>query len=172
MPFMTFSENSVEWLVGLIVLAVVVAMGAARLSASKKRQFRKSDFSGPQSVRFTCAKCSNQFNHTRRTIAAWEKGSRRIFCNGCHKKWIDSRPVRDGNLKSEDSSSPWYLDATPTRVEPREAHPVEPRFEPRRRHESSYRSGGSGRSGCLGVVAASIVPVACLFAVVRAVLSG
>ena len=169
---MTFFEYSLEWLIGLIVLVGVVALAAARLSGSKKRQYQKSDFSGPQSVRFTCAKCSKEFNHTRRTIAAWEKGSRRIFCNGCHKKWIDSRPARDGSFKSDDSSGPWYLDATPTRVEPREARSVEPRFEPRRRHERSYRSGGSGRSGCLGVVAASIVPAALFFALVRAVLSG
>lgn len=169
---MTFSENPLVWLVGLIVLAVVVALRAARLFGSKKRRFQKSEFAGPQSVRFTCAKCSNQFNHTRRTIAAWEKGSRRIFCNGCHKKWIDSRPAQVEKSKSDDSSGPWYLDAPPTRAEPREARRVEPPLEPRRRHEGSDRSGGSGRGGCLGVVVVWIVPAAVMYVAARAVLSG
>lgn len=47
---------------------------------------------GPANIRYACAKCAGQFTHTTRTISAWEKGSRRFFCNTCHKGWRSENP--------------------------------------------------------------------------------
>ena len=41
---------------------------------------------------FTCARCSTTTPHTDRTIAAWRKGTKRLFCDACHQKWLSTQP--------------------------------------------------------------------------------
>jgi hypothetical protein len=68
--------------------------------------------------------------HSNRTINAWENGTRRIFCDECHKVWRQSRPSN-----STGHSVPRGNSANVNR-----------------HGNAAYRSiQGAGRSGCLGV---------------------
>lgn len=42
----------------------------------------------PTKLRYTCAGCSGQFTHSRRTLAAREKGAKSFYCNACHTRSI------------------------------------------------------------------------------------
>ena len=41
---------------------------------------------------FTCARCSTTTPHTDRTIEAWRKGTKRLFCDTCHQRWLSAQP--------------------------------------------------------------------------------
>ena len=49
--------------------------------------------SGPATSRFICARCARQFPHSKRTLNAWDKGSRRFFCALCHAAWAEESPA-------------------------------------------------------------------------------
>ncbi|MET0336079.1 MAG: hypothetical protein ABW190_17580 [Rhizobacter sp.] len=42
----------------------------------------------PANLRYTCAGCASQFTHSRRTLAAREKGAKSFYCNACHTRSI------------------------------------------------------------------------------------
>lgn len=42
----------------------------------------------PANLRYTCAGCSGQFTHSRRTLSARDKGAKSFFCNACHTRSI------------------------------------------------------------------------------------
>ena len=152
-------EMPIEWLLGPLLIVVSVVLVLSRSLGRTKIDFKKSEYSGPQDVRFTCAKCSKQFNHSRRTIVAWEKGSRRIFCNGCHKKWIDARPDSATTSSAEGKSEGWSLDA-----QSKHGQQLKDRI-PVMEHQYRERNRGRHkRSGCLGVIAILIVPVIAVLA--------
>lgn len=78
--------------VGVVVfLAGLVYL---RLRARRTRSVGLRIANGPANLRFTCAGCSGQFTHSRRTIAAWNKGTRKFVCNACHTKWHGVLPNR------------------------------------------------------------------------------
>ena len=139
-------------LAAAVAALVAVAVGFAiwRRSSGRSSAAKTPSFRGPTSMHFTCAGCSGQFPHTKRTVAAWEKGSRRVFCDACHKSWRNARPpkVRSSSPAENAVHRPAAGTFTPTR--PAAAH----------------SSNNTGRSGCLGVVLLLLLVPVVLFAVV------
>ena len=46
----------------------------------------------PQNKSFQCARCKVSAPHTERTIEAWRKGIKKLYCSACHKQWLQSQP--------------------------------------------------------------------------------
>jgi hypothetical protein len=132
MPVTTAFAASVVGIVAILV-AILVWFRRSRGSPSTKG----SIFRGPSSMHFTCAGCAGQFAHTKRTVAAWERGTRRVFCDACHRKWRNAQPLQ---------SLPSPTASTATRRE--YAKP------PDASRTSAPAASGGTRSpaGCLGVV--------------------
>jgi LSD1 subclass zinc finger protein len=79
-----------------LVAAVAFAAGLWYLWA-RRRQTRTRGGSrrarGPSNLRFTCANCTKQFTHSRRTLLTYEQGARQFFCSACHTRWRGSQSV-------------------------------------------------------------------------------
>jgi hypothetical protein len=77
-----------EFLFAAAIAAVAFLCGIFYLRARSRRtrSVGRRVSRGPANLRFTCAGCSNQFTHSRRTQAAWENGTRKFFCHACHTK--------------------------------------------------------------------------------------
>ena len=79
-----------------VVAAVAFAAGLWFVRA-RRRQTRTRGGSGrargPANLRFTCANCTKQFTHSRRTLLAYEQGARQFFCSACHTRWRGSQSV-------------------------------------------------------------------------------
>lgn len=48
----------------------------------------------PPTRTFRCAKCSASEAYSPRTIEAWRKGIKRLYCQSCHRAWLNSQPKR------------------------------------------------------------------------------
>ncbi len=46
----------------------------------------------PKQEHYSCTKCKAVERFNSRTIAAWNRGITRLFCNKCHKDWIKDKP--------------------------------------------------------------------------------
>jgi hypothetical protein len=79
-----------ELAVGVIVAGVVVA-GLVALLWPKRR---------PPSPTFTCGRCRKTTRHNHRTEEAWRNGSAKLFCNECHRLWLQSRPQPPREMRS------------------------------------------------------------------------
>lgn len=142
-------------------LVVVVLLLFLRTSAARNRSSQRPVSRGPANLRFVCAGCEGQFNHTRRTLGAWEKGTRRFYCNACHAKWRGSHPVQPVQSNTTQSAG---VGVGSSRRE--ERAPAGGSFFSSRRDLQSARS-GSG-SGCLGAAIILVaLPVALAFVVVQ-----
>jgi hypothetical protein len=73
---------------------VLLLIGVALSRKEQPPQVNRPRPRGPANIRYVCTKCAGEFTHTNRTISAWEKGSRRFFCNACHKEWRSENPVQ------------------------------------------------------------------------------
>ncbi len=138
-------QVSAEFAAGIAALvALAIGFVVWRRYAGRSPRARASSFRGPTSMYFTCAGCSRQFPHTKRTVAAWEKGSRRVFCNSCHKKWRNAQPP-----KGQSSDPVWGA------VQRNEEVPLA-----LPRSTRTHAPATSGRGGCLSVaVLLLLVPV-------------
>ena len=144
---------------GAVVVTIVVVSFFLRAKTQKTAIAPRQMSRGPANLRFSCAGCSAQFNHTKRTIAAWEKGTRRFFCNACHTKWRDSRPSQPAQQNKDAPSD------TQASTAGRAATSTRAGSAPSRHFSSQPKGAGSG-SGCLGAMALLIaVPVALVFVV-------
>ncbi len=114
----------------IAIVAILLGLAAWRRKAGSSSTTKTVAFRGPTKMYFTCGGCSGQFAHTKRTVGAWEKGSRRVFCDACHKKWRNAQPPQtssarpdapapfrasDGRGKSEGMSAPAYSSAAKAR---------------------------------------------------------
>jgi hypothetical protein len=79
-------------LAAVLAVVIVVLLFRPRSKRSRGSGSERVPSRGPATLNFFCARCSVQTLHTRRTISAWEKGSRRFFCNNCHKNWREAQP--------------------------------------------------------------------------------
>ena len=96
--------GTVELVAGAIaIVAILLGLVAWRRRTGSSSTTKTTAFRGPTNMYFTCAGCSGQFAHTKRTVGAWEKGSRRVFCDACHKKWRNARPPQ---TPSSDAAAP------------------------------------------------------------------
>jgi hypothetical protein len=146
-------------LAAALVVAVVLLFLRAR--AARNRGSQRPVSRGPANLRFVCAGCEGQFNHTRRTLGAWEKGTRRFYCNACHTKWRGSHPAQLAQSNSTQSAG---AGAGGSRRE--ERAPDGGSFSASRRDLQPARSGSGG--GCLGAAILLVaVPVALAFVVAQ-----
>ena len=150
-----------ELLIGLgAAFAIVVVLLLFRARAARGNNVQRPVFRGPPNMRFTCVGCSEQFTHTKRTIGAWEKGTRRFYCNACHTKWRGSHPLQSIQENSAVNSGVRHAN--------RGGKPISSADTVSTAH-TSFRSvrGGSG-SGCLGVMVLLIaVPIVVTFVVAQ-----
>ena len=125
----------------------VLLLVAWRFRSGRRGGAERPVARGPSNMLFVCARCSGQFTHTKRTVAAWEKGSRKVFCDACHRKWRNAQP----QLQPQHSNQPASPNAAREYTAPREAS---------RTSFPSYRPRFESRSGCLGIIVfVMVVPV-------------
>lgn len=142
-------------------LVVVVLLLFLRARAVRNRSSQRSVSRGPANLRFICAGCEGQFNHTRRTLGAWEKGTRRFYCNACHTKWRGSHPAQPTQSTTTQSAG-----AGAGSLRREERAPAGGSFSASRRDIRPAHSGSGG--GCLGTAILLVaVPVALAFVVVQ-----
>src|SRR5882672_3232028 len=144
-------------LVGFVVLIVFVAISVLR-SRNAHKDYSSSRSRGPDNLHFVCAGCGGQFTHTKRTVAAWEKGTRRFFCNSCHRSWRQAQPANPAqpahSVRAEPAARPAIASAQtvlPSRGVSNTVHPE--------------RVGR--RSGCLTVLVVLVVLPITIYVVAR-----
>jgi|GEM_PF-628959 len=81
-------------IVGLAIAALVAVLFFRLARRAKQTKVPRLIARGPVNVIYICAICSVQVTHTRRTLAAWDKGSRKFFCDTCHEKWREAQTAR------------------------------------------------------------------------------
>ena len=131
--------------IAVVVVALLVHLfrGRAKSQGAKAHALSR----GPANLHFACAGCSAQTTHTKRTVAAWEKGNHRYFCDSCHKKWRESLPKQRQQEYPAAVQAPEKLPAAH-----REAASVQvPASIPRQRGLAP------ARSGCLSVFLALVI---------------
>lgn len=134
-------------IVGGIVLILLI--WAFWLKSKSLRENTTLSSKGPGNMRFVCVRCAGEFNHTKRTVAAWEKGNHRAFCDACHKKWRDSQPPKSPALQPGLSTPQPLANPSSSRTVAKQ-HGSD-------RHAASAQQ---ERSGCLGMIAILVfVPV-------------
>lgn len=149
---MQFSDNTLLMIGGASV-ALILLIAIARAKSKQTRKTTRPASRGPASMQFICAGCSQQFTHTKRTVAAWEKGTRRFFCNACHQKWRGSRPPQEAQTSGSVGSPGHVPQSAP--VSPASAS-VAARAFTKQSVQARYSTHES-RSGCLGVAVLFVV---------------
>lgn len=91
---MRFEPELLAGLIGAVMF--VLGLLFLRARANRTRNVGRPVPHGPANLRFKCAGCSQQFTHSRRTLAEWRKGGRQFHCNACHTKLQGGkrRPLR------------------------------------------------------------------------------
>jgi hypothetical protein len=149
---MPFSDNMLL-IIGGALVAIIFLIALVRSHSKQTHKTTRPTSRGPASMQFVCAGCSQEFTHTKRTVAAWEKGTRRFFCNACHQKWRGSRPPQEPLVNGPVSSSSQA-------PQPAQVSPVNASTAARAFAKSSAQtrySRAESRSGCLGVTVLFIV---------------
>jgi len=138
--------------VAAIAVGAVVVIGLVlkRLRSTRTRNVGRPVADGPANLRFTCAGCSQQFTHSRRTLAAWRRGTRQFFCNACHTKWRGAQPRHQLPERKAQTTKP------------RNGPSVTP--DPR----SVRRRQDKAASGCLGILLIGVaLPAALILAAIH-----
>jgi hypothetical protein len=154
---------------GIVVVALLLFIVIAKMRGRHSPRSRRA--ATPTDVRFKCARCSELFPHTKRTVAAWTKGSRQLFCDDCHRKWRSAQPRR---AKPERETTTVGWDTSPNTAS-RQSDPPPSRWsDPSSRQPvplpaSSRYASTEPRQGCLGVsMLFLIVPMALVLVVTLA----
>ena len=85
---------SPDLIVGVAIVAFV-ALGVVAKRLPKRK---------PPSSAFQCSRCGAAARHNDRTSEAWRSGKTRFFCQACHAKWLESRPLQDRAAHSDRTS--------------------------------------------------------------------
>ena len=48
----------------------------------------------PPTKSFRCARCSTVEEYGPRTLEAWRKGIKKLYCQNCHRTWLNQQPNR------------------------------------------------------------------------------
>lgn len=154
-------QFSAEALLAAAIAAVAFLAGLWVLhrQAKRTRSVGLRPLSGPANLRFTCAGCSGQFTHSRRTISTWSKGTRRFYCNACHTKWQGSHQAQSSADKSRFVTHLRQGKTPPSQSSPKVEAPS------RANSASGQPSKGAG---CLGITVLLLaLPAAMLVAVLQ-----
>jgi len=66
-----------------IIAAVVIGIFVLKFIFGGKK---------PKNKTFTCARCKTVEKYSPRTIEAWRRGFNKIYCQQCHKLWLQNNP--------------------------------------------------------------------------------
>ena len=66
-----------------VIVAVVLCIFVIRFLFRPK---------GPPTVSFKCARCGTVARHTKRTVEAWRRKANRLYCDACHRRWLETQP--------------------------------------------------------------------------------
>jgi hypothetical protein len=58
----------------------------------------------PPNKTFECARCKVLATHSERTIEAWRKGIKKLYCANYHKQWLQSQPRQQHQVHTGNSS--------------------------------------------------------------------
>lgn len=58
----------------------------------------------PPQKSFKCGRCGIDAPHNNRTAEAWRNDKKKFFCQACHAKWLQSRPLQEREQFSSHSS--------------------------------------------------------------------
>ncbi len=70
---------------------VIAAIAAAVVVVAVIRWFISSPKLPPQRI-FKCSRCSRVSPHSDRTVEAWRRGTKSLFCDSCHRLWLSAQP--------------------------------------------------------------------------------
>jgi len=70
-----------------VIVAVVLCIFVIRFLFRPK---------GPPTASFKCARCGIVARHTERTVEAWRRKANRLYCDACHRKWLETQPRQTG----------------------------------------------------------------------------
>lgn len=131
-------------LIAAVVAAAVFVAGIFffRARTKRTRNVGRPVSGGPANLRYTCAGCSQQFTHSRRTLGAWDRGTRQFYCNACHTKWRGSHTAK----VSQGDSSKSGGKVADGRRSPSRSTAGTPR------HSASQSNRPRPGSGCLGMM--------------------
>ena len=138
------------------IVAAIIALLAVMIRRSQKKQtvsHRTTTPRGPSDLRYICKRCAVQSTHTKRTIGAYEKGTRSFFCNSCHSKWRESNPPKSTTPPT--NSKPLSPSHNLGVGRPTQNSPVRRSFNENISHSSVKSSGG-----CLGaILLIAVIPI-------------
>jgi hypothetical protein len=70
-----------------VIVAVVVCIIILKFLIRPKR---------PPTASYKCARCGTVARHTERTVEAWRRNASRLYCDVCHRKWLEAQPRQIG----------------------------------------------------------------------------
>jgi cold shock CspA family protein len=59
----------------------------------------------PANKFFSCSKCRVVASHDERTVLAWNRGLKRLYCKSCHQAWLLEQPKGQHVSRSSSASS-------------------------------------------------------------------
>lgn len=71
------------------IIAVIAMIGAALVSFVVRLFLRPKR---PPTQSFKCARCSRISRHSERTAEAWRRNVKQLFCDSCHRRWLEAQP--------------------------------------------------------------------------------
>ena len=72
-------------IVAVIIIALIIIKGF--IDNNRK----------PKNSTFKCARCKTREKYTSRTIEAWKRGFNKIYCQNCHRAWLNNNPKQNYN---------------------------------------------------------------------------
>jgi hypothetical protein len=81
----------------IFVIAVVAFIGFGLVGKLTPKRM-------PPQKSFKCGRCGIAAQHNDRTAEAWRNDKKKFFCQACHAKWLQSRPLQEREQFSSHSS--------------------------------------------------------------------
>lgn len=80
----------------LIISIIFFAAAAAVLIPFSRRK--------PKEDHFICSRCNKLTPYTPRTIEAWRHDKKSLFCQECHSRWLQSRPMKSSGAQRDSNT--------------------------------------------------------------------
>ena len=76
----------------VIIAAIIIALLIIKGFINNNRK--------PKNSTFKCARCKTREKYATRTLEAWRRGFNKIYCQSCHRAWLDNNPKQTYNKSS------------------------------------------------------------------------